>query len=341
MNVAVLINQEHYKYFAKKLNKELNIDFIFICNPFSKKKESLDSIPAIYGFSQWRKFLKTQQRKQISIIIFDYVPIPIYLCTTIVKKIIPDSTINFIQHGIFEQKKKKEIFPIKTISWFVMTTYFLIFLIIWKKDLFFCLKLIRSYALEGGEKAVLLTKDYPPIDHSFFWDEFSKKRYEMLEVDEKRFINKYVIGSPDVVNFQYEKNGIVYYISQPLFKTGHCTKEQYILFLGELIQTLKKEQLSLRIILHPKINKSELVLPCELFYLKELNNTIYTEKLVGHFSSLLIRASSKVHIEQRDLGLESIRDPNATFYEDYLKNRNSNNTDFFGSIKERINKQNN
>lgn len=336
MNIAVLINQEHYKYFAKKLHKELSFDFLLICNPFSKNNESLDSIPTIYGYRQWRKFLKQQTNKEVNIITFDYVPMPIYLCVTLAKRIIPSSKINFVQHGIFEKKNKEEVFPIKTGSWFLMTAYFITVMLLVKKNFQYSYELVKCYAQEGAEKAVLLIKDYPLINNCFFWDEHSKERYELMELEKERFDKKYVIGSPDVVNFQYKKNGIVYYIGQPLYKTGHCTKEQYEYFLRNLIQKHENVQLSLKVILHPKIKKSELFSSDEFYYLNELDETIFTEKLIGHFSSLLIKASSELPIEQCDLGLKAIKNPNRMFYEDYLKNRLSNKTIFFAAIKEII-----
>ena len=336
MNIAVLINQEHYKFFAKKLHKELSFDYLLICNPFSKNNESLDSIPTIYGFRKWRNFLKQQKNKEVNLITFDYVPMPIYLCITITKRIIPSSKISFVQHGIFEHKSKEEIFPIKTGSWFLMTVYFIIVMLLVKKNIKYSYDLVKCHAQEGSEKAILLIKDYPLINNCFFWDEHSKKRYELMEIEKKRFDKKYVIGSPDVVDFQYKKNGIVYYIGQPLYKTGHCTKQQYEYFLQDLIQTHKNAQLSLKIILHPKIKKDELFSYSEFYYLNELDETIFTEKIIGHFSSLLIKASSKLPIEQRDLNLKAIKNPNKMFYEDYLKNRHSNKTNFFAVITDTI-----
>lgn len=336
INILILIKSEHFVFFGKKTNDFLHYDAILSCNYFSERIDEFRG-EQIFGFFQWEKFLIKNGDNKIHIFTFDYVPLPIFIALSKASKVVREDNlkISFIQHGIFENNKKEQIFPVRTKSWFFSTIYFVITFLLRNIKFSSNLKTIKEYAKKGGDQAIFnLIKEYPKIDNCFFWDAGSQKYFEKYEAAGQLFINKYIIGSPDIVTFKYAKNKIIFVVTQPLFQTGHCTLEEYKTMLLKISQKYGNDY-NLKYILHPKIPKNILDETFESFYLTSDMEELLCEKVIGHFSSLLLRVPSTVEIIQYDGEIKKVEEANLLFKKNYLQEntgRKVEGSDFYTLI---------
>ena len=340
INILILATSEHSSFFAKKVTSNIRIDAIFSCNVFSKKLKD-SNILLIRGFIQWKKYLIEEIRdEKVNIFILDYSALEIYLALKMAKQYKPKAKINFIQHGIFENRKKEALFPIKTLNWFLMTTYFIMqFFRIDKNSIIKKVKIIIDYAKKGSDYGVLkLIPHYPIIDNCFFWDNYSLSCFNFFEDKGQYFKNKDVCGLPDEVDFRYKLNNKIYFITQPLYKTGHCTLSQYKQIILETLNKYESLGYEVYFILHPRIQIEEIGMSIKCFYLSQLPTVIFAEKLIGHFSSLLLSSSSReLVIIQVDGGINVIKKSNQKFFSKYLKNSSfKERGNFFKVIKSKL-----
>ena len=158
----------------------------------------------------------------------------------------------------------------------------------------------------GGAESIKRCSRDLKLHNAFVFDNDSKFKFS----NEFLGINHIVIvGSLEKDKILYDESGGVLYVSQPLYKTGHTTKSNYLSFL----QNKFNNHSEIYFLAHPKIDHSFTEnLPSNFIIISKTSLHKYRFKLVyGHFSSMLLSINIKIELKLIDKikndGLEEVK----------------------------------
>jgi len=284
-----------------------------------------------YNLSHCIKEFKEKNINITKLVCFDIYLLPVVYALRIFKLNFDEAQLYFIQHGGFFDLSEgnRNNYNLHWIKRSILTTFrFMktVNIFLWPKlfNIFFISFFRGSFYLKDK-----ISDFVPSFKLGVFWNESDTLLLGNKII--KKFENIKITSSPDSSKVIFKRNKKLsnIYIDQPLLEDGIITHGEM-----ESINKLINDSIE-KIILHPRSNKEKFRdFKGQFIKLTNKKQIVECNRIIGHFSSLLLSVPSDISIKLVDLGNIKLKEANKKLLSSRKKvniNRPS-----FESIKEMI-----